>query len=113
MVLVERQAVRRRDDTDVDLAGVERADALHFPVLDRAQQLGLQRERQLADLVQEQRPAVRVLEHAHLRVAGARERAAHVTEQLALEQRLDDGPQLPVGMRTTLRTCIARLLSYR
>ena len=75
---------------DVHALGLQRADALHLAVLERAQQLGLHRQRQLADLVEEQRAAVRRLEHAGLRFDGAGERAAHVAEQLALEQRVDD-----------------------
>ena len=84
-------AVGRGNHADVGLSRLERADALDFAVLDRAQQLGLQRQRQLADLVEKQRAVVGVLEQADLGVGGAGERAAHVAEQLALEQRLDDG----------------------
>ena len=43
---------------DVDLLRLQRADALHLAVLERAQQLGLDRQRQLADLVEEQRAAL-------------------------------------------------------
>ena len=61
------------------------------PLLQHAQQLRLQRERQLADLVEEERAAVgaaRSGPRACSRRAG--ERAAHVAEELALEQRLRD-----------------------
>ena len=52
----------------------------------RAQELGLERQRQLADLVEEQRPAVGLAEQARLRVVRAREGAPHVTEELALHE---------------------------
>ena len=50
------------------------------------QQLGLQRRLHLADLVQHQRAAVRLLELADARRRGAGEGAALVAEQLALEE---------------------------
>ena len=64
------------------------ADRPHAPLLQRAQQLGLQRQRHLADLVEEQRAAVGLREQARARRRARGERAAHVAEQLALEQRL-------------------------
>ena len=56
-------------------------------LLQRAQQLGLQLERQLADLVEEQRAAVRELEAARAALQRAGEGAALVAEELALDQR--------------------------
>ena len=70
-------------------AGV--ADPDDDPLLERAQQLHLQRERHLADLVEEQRAAVGRLELALLVGDRAGEGALHVAEQLALEQVLGDG----------------------
>src|SRR5690606_25591174 len=49
-------------------------------------ELGLQARLHLADLVEEDRPAVRELELAGLFRVGAGERALFVTEELALEQ---------------------------
>src|SRR5712691_11245045 len=86
-----RNAVGRRDDSYVDLASLERSDAVDLSELDSAQQLRLERERQLADFVEKQRAAVRVLEEADLVVGRARKGAPHVAEQLALEQGFDDG----------------------
>ena len=43
------------------------ADAAHLAPLERAQELRLQLERQLADLVDEERAAVRLLEDARAR----------------------------------------------
>src|SRR5690606_36096431 len=65
-------------------------DPVDGAVLDRAQQLRLQGERQLADLVEEQRPAAGGLETADAPLVRAGERALLVAEQLALEQRLGD-----------------------
>src|SRR5262249_18390077 len=79
-------AVRRRDEADVDLAPAVGADALHHAVLQHAQQLRLERERGLADLVEEQRASVGELELAFALGDRAGERAARVAEQLALQQ---------------------------
>ena len=56
--------VRRADDAHVDRLLLRRADLAHLLLLDRAQQLDLHRERQVGDLVEEQRAAVRGLEEA-------------------------------------------------
>ncbi len=55
-------AVRRRHDARVDAARHVLADAPDLPVLQHAQQLGLRARRQLADLVEEERAAVGLLE---------------------------------------------------
>jgi hypothetical protein len=68
--------------------GLRRANGPHFALLQHAQQLDLQRERHVADLVQEDRPAVGRLEQPLVRLHGARERAARVAEELGFEQRL-------------------------
>ena len=62
------------------------AHALDDAVLQEAQQLGLQRQRHVADLVEEQRAAVGQLDLADGLLRRARERALLVAEQLALEQ---------------------------
>src|SRR5262249_42955892 len=64
------------------------ADSLVGLLLEQSQQLGLQLERQLADLVEKQRSLVGRL-HAALAVGErARERALLVTEQLRLDHAL-------------------------
>src|SRR5690606_14608997 len=74
---------------DLHVARVaEPPDAL---LLQDAEQLHLQRQRQLADLVEEERAAVRLLEQARLVARRVGERAAPVPEELALEQVLGDG----------------------
>ena len=94
-------AVGRGDEADVERHLAVAADRPHRPLLQRAQQLRLQRERQLADLVEEERAAVRLHEEARARAARVGEGAARVAEQLALEQRLGhrgavDGDERPV-----------------
>ena len=97
-------AIRRRDDPDVHLQRHGAADALESLLFERAENLGLQRKRQIADFIEEQRAAVRHLELARLAVRGARERAFLVAEELGFEQRFRDrravdGHERPVGAR--------------
>ena len=68
------------------LLRLRRADAPDLALLERAQQLRLQVERQLAELVEEQRAAVGLLEQAGARHHRAGEAALLVAEQLALDQ---------------------------
>ena len=79
-------AVGGGDDPDVGVQRPRAADALELALLEDAQQLGLQLQRQLADLVEEDRRAVRHLEAA--RLAGHRPgvRPLLAAEQLALDQ---------------------------
>ena len=62
------------------------ADAFVFLVLDEAQQLGLQRQREVADLVEEQRAAVGLVDPAEGAFGGSGEGTAVVPEQLAFHQ---------------------------
>ena len=78
-------AVRRGDEADVDLDRLRTADPLELLLLQDAQQLRLELERDLADLVEEQRAAVGHLEAADLLGDGAGEGAPLVPEELALE----------------------------
>ena len=81
-------AVGRRDEANVDGARRARADRLHLPLLQHAQELRLERRRDLADLVEEERAARGALEDALAVAVGAGERALHVAEELGLEHRL-------------------------
>ena len=78
------------------------AHPLDLPLLEHAQELGLQLEAQRADLVQEDRPAVRQLEPAEPSRVGAREGAALVAEQLRLHERLRDGRDVDGDERRVL-----------
>src|SRR5262249_18359458 len=84
-------AVRRRDDADVDRPHLRRAQAPDLPLLERAQELGLDVEGQLADLVEEDGAAAGGLEGADALGVGAGEGAALVAEELALEEVLGHG----------------------
>ena len=83
-------AVRRGDDAHVDLDRLGRADAPDLALLEHAQELHLHLRADLADLVEEERPAVGLLEEAALRGGRARERAPLVPEELTLEDRLGE-----------------------
>src|SRR5262249_8473811 len=80
--------VRGGDDAHVDLDGRRAADALEPLLLERAKNFRLQRERQIPDLVEEQRASMRQLELARLARRRARERTLLVPEELRFEQRL-------------------------
>ena len=100
-------AVGRGDEPHVDRLGLGRAERANLALLDRAQQLRLQRQRQLADLVQEQGAAVGRAEQALGVADGAGERAAHVAEQLAFDHALGqraavDGHERPAAARRGL-----------
>src|SRR5690606_21592159 len=84
--LVSQVPVRGGDDPDIDLARLLLADALERAFLNHPKQLALKLERNLADLVEEQRAAVGELEAADAIAERAREGAAHVPEELALEE---------------------------
>ena len=79
-------SVRRRHEADVHVHEPGRPDASDLPFLKRPEELGLQRPWELPDLVEEQRAAVRDLDHPRLDAVRASERAALVAEQLRLEQ---------------------------
>src|SRR5579862_7454493 len=80
--------VGRRDNTRVDLDSIGATDALEGFLLQKSEQLDLQRERQIANLVEEDRAAIRRFQPPRLIFDRAGKRAAHVPEQLALEQML-------------------------
>src|SRR6185436_17184045 len=78
--------VRRRHHAHVDVQRRRAADALERLLLERAQDLRLQRQRQIADFIEEQRAAVRELELPRLALRRAGEGALLVAEELGLEQ---------------------------
>ncbi len=80
--------VRRRDEADVERARLERAEPEDGPLLEDAEELRLDRERHVADLVEEDGAARRLLEEPELHLVGPGEGALLVPEELALEERL-------------------------
>src|SRR5437764_909463 len=92
-------AVRRRHHAGVGLERARAADALELAVLEQAQDLGLQRQRQLADLVDEERAAVGRLALAARARLGAGVGAALVAEELVLHQRRRNGRAVELDER--------------
>ena len=84
-------AVGGGDDAHVHRPLLVGADRDHGAVLEHPQQLGLGRQRHVADLVQEQGAAVGELELALLGGVGAGEGALDVAEELGLDQGLRQG----------------------
>ena len=84
-------AVGGRHDPHVDRHRLGAADAQDLPLLQDAQQLHLQVALEVADLVEEQRRAARLLEEADLARVGPGEGALLVAEQLRLEDPLGQG----------------------
>ena len=82
-------AVGRADDANVHLARARLPDPADLARLERAQELRLKLDRQLADLVEEDGPAVGRLECPDAVAVGAGEAAANVTEKLALDEAWD------------------------
>ena len=78
--------VGRRQHAHVDLDALRAADALHHLFLQHAQHLRLRLQAHVGDLVEEDRAAVGLLEASRLVGDRAGERAAHVAEQLRLDQ---------------------------
>ena len=70
------------------------AHAANLAAFQHAQQLGLHRLGQLADLVEEDRAAVGDFEQADAVLVGAGERALAMAEQLAFDQVSGSAPQL-------------------
>src|SRR5438874_13834417 len=90
----------RSDDPDVGPDRLRAPDALERLLLEHAQELRLEVERQVADLVQEERAVVGELEAPEPSRDGARERAPLVSEQLALQEPGGDGGAVELDERT-------------
>ena len=65
-------AVRRHHNAHIHRDRLAAADALHLALLQHAQQLGLHRQRHIADLIEKQRAAMRLLELARSAAAPRR-----------------------------------------
>ena len=84
-------AMSGADDADVGLPRPRLADAAELAGLQHAQKLGLQGELHLADLVEEERSALRGLDRARPVFRRAREGAADMAEDFRLHQLARDG----------------------
>lgn len=78
--------VGRGQNPHIGAAGHRVADALVFFVLDKTQQLGLQGQREIADFIEEQGPAVSLVDPPQGAFAGTGKGPAAVAEQLAFHQ---------------------------
>src|SRR6188474_930203 len=78
--------VRRRDQADIYLEFLVSADPGEGTVLQKAQQLGLQRSAHVADLVEKNRSAIGFFNTSGLLLHGAGERALFVAKQLAFQE---------------------------
>src|SRR5438552_4012610 len=72
---LRKVAVRGRDDADVDFDRLAAAHPVDLALMKRAQELGLQPRIHFADLVEQQRAAIGLLEFAEAARDGAGERA--------------------------------------
>jgi hypothetical protein len=76
--------VGRRHQAHIDAPGARTTQTLELLLLQDSQQLGLQFEREIPDLVEEQRPLVRQLKAAELLREGPGEGPPLVAEEFAL-----------------------------
>src|SRR6185369_11487643 len=74
--------------------------ALDFVFLQDTQQLGLHRQRQFADFIEEQRAAVGQLETTGFVLQRASERAARMAEEFALEKIIWNRTAIDLDQRT-------------
>ena len=84
--------VRGRDDASVGAECFGTPDALELALLKDAEDLGLGRERQLCDFIEEEGPTGGTLEAPGLLAVGSGEGALLMTEQLAFDQALWQRP---------------------
>jgi hypothetical protein len=91
--------IRRTDDAHVGANRVGAADALKLAVLDHAQNLLLHARRYRAELVEDQRAAVGLLEAADVRARRPCEGPGLMTEQFRFEQRLREGGAVDLDQR--------------
>jgi len=74
------------------------ADAADFPLMQNAEQLELQQRADVADFVEEQRPAVGGLKQAHLVAHGAGEGPFDMAEELAFQECFGDRRAVEMNM---------------
>src|SRR5207245_2693741 len=82
--------VGRRDQPHVDRLVARAAEPAHHPLLERLEELRLERLAEEPDLVEKDRPALGGLEQPRLRASRVGERAPLEAEHLGLEERLGD-----------------------
>src|SRR5205823_12277854 len=101
-------AMGRRDDAYVSADRDSPANRGIFSLLQDAQQPGLRFGRHVADLVEKQRSALRLLEAAHIASGSAGEGAFLMAEQLAFDQLAGDRRHIDRDERT--RAALAEIV---
>src|SRR6185295_12865161 len=101
--------IRRRDDPRIYSCGMRASEAFEFLLLDRAEELGLQFDWQIADFVEKQRAAVGRLKAADSGRHRSGKRASLIPEHLAFEQR--SGNRRAVDRDKTVAPACARLMN--
>ncbi len=109
--LLAQIAVGGRQHPHIDPQAAVITDTLNIAILQDAQQLRLQRQRQLADFVEEQRAVIGHLKFAAAVADSPGKRPFHVTEQLALRHALRQRRAVEVHQRVsrTRRSLMHRL----
>src|SRR5215813_12689405 len=79
-------AIRRRNESHVDVDGAKSADAHDLALLERAKQLCLQRWWRIPDFIQENGAALGRFQKTGLKRGGTRERTPLVAKELAFKQ---------------------------
>src|SRR5579862_5789890 len=79
-------AVRCRDQADVNLMCFTASEPFKFLLLQNAKQFGLRSQRNIADLIEKQRPGMRHLKTANLLRDGAGKGTLLMSEQFAFQQ---------------------------
>ena len=92
-------AVRRRQHAHIDFDRLVAPHPFKLPLLEDAEQLGLQGERDFADLIKQDRPAVGQLETPIALVGRAGEGSLLMTEKLALDECLGNGGAVDLDER--------------
>ena len=93
-------AMRGGDDTHVHLGGPGSADRHHLFLLKHAQERRLRRQRKVADLVEQQRPALRAADQSRAVFHGAGEGTFAVAEHLRFHERRWQGAAVHWKERT-------------
>src|SRR5690348_3063275 len=78
-------------DPDIHVLGPRAAQPLELPLLQDAQELRLQLQRNIANFIQKQRSLIRQLDPANLLSDGAGKGAALVAKQFTFEQATGNG----------------------
>ncbi len=92
-------AIRCGDDPDIDADHAGGAERLELLFLEHPEQFGLGRRGEFPDLVEKNRPPVRLLETASPLVDGAGKGPPLVAEKFALDQRVGNGRAVDLDKR--------------